>query len=88
MNLSKYTANMTLENYDSLVKHIQNIGKALRQNAYVVINRNVTTRAGLTTATACFKISPKVLRVKAISVVIAFSILYIPNYSLLLEPTF
>ena len=47
MNLSKYTANMTLENYDSWSKHFQNVGKTLRQNAHVVINRNVTTRAWL-----------------------------------------
>lgn len=43
-----YTASMISENYDSLVNHIQSIGKALRQDAHVVINRNVTTRAWLT----------------------------------------
>lgn len=43
-----YTTSMISENYDSLVKHIQSVGKALRQDAYVVINRNVTTRAWLT----------------------------------------
>lgn len=46
--MSKYTTGMISENYDSLVKHIQSVGKALRQDAHVVINRNVTTRAWLT----------------------------------------
>lgn len=36
------------ENYESLVKHIQNIDNALRQDVHVVINRNVTTKAWLT----------------------------------------
>lgn len=45
MGMSQYTTGMISENYDSLVKHIQSVGKALRQDAHVVINRNVTTRA-------------------------------------------
>lgn len=39
---------MISDNYDSLVKHIQGVGTALRQDAYVVINRNITTKAWLT----------------------------------------
>ena len=46
--MSKYTTSMISGNYDSLVKHIQRVGKALRQDAHVVINRNVTARAWLT----------------------------------------
>ena len=34
--------------FESLVKHIQNTSEALRQDARLVINRNVTTRAWLT----------------------------------------
>ena len=48
MDISRYTTSMISENYDSLVRHIQSVGKALRQDAHVVINRNVTTRAWLT----------------------------------------
>lgn len=44
----QHTTNMLSESYDSLVKHIQSVGEALRQDAHVVINRNVTTRAWLT----------------------------------------
>lgn len=46
--MNKYITDLTSENYDSLVKQIQSVGDALRQDAYVVINRNVTTRAWLT----------------------------------------
>lgn len=34
--------------FDALVKHIQTVGSALQQDARLVINRNVTTRAWLT----------------------------------------
>ena len=34
--------------FDALVKHIQSVGDALQQDARLVINRNVTTRAWLT----------------------------------------
>ena len=34
--------------FESLVKHIQNTSEALQQDARLVINRNVTTRAWLT----------------------------------------
>ena len=34
--------------FDALVKHIQSVGDALKQDARLVINRNVTTRAWLT----------------------------------------
>ena len=34
--------------FDALVKHIQTVGDALQQDARLVINRNVTTRAWLT----------------------------------------
>ena len=34
--------------FDALVKHIQSVGNALQQDARLVINRNVTTRAWLT----------------------------------------
>lgn len=46
--MNKYITDLTSENYDSLVKQIQSVGDALRQDAYVVINRNVTARAWLT----------------------------------------
>ena len=39
---------MITDNFNSLVKQIQDVGEALRQDAHVVINRNVTTRAWLT----------------------------------------
>lgn len=48
MDITKHTANRITESFDSLVKHIQSMGEALRQDAHVVINRNVTTRAWLT----------------------------------------
>ena len=35
------------EDFESLVKHIQHASKALQQDARLVINRNVTTRAWL-----------------------------------------
>ena len=34
--------------FDTLVEHIQSVGDVLRQDAYVVINRNITSRAWLT----------------------------------------
>ena len=34
--------------FDTLVEHIQGVGDVLRQDAYVVINRNITSRAWLT----------------------------------------
>lgn len=48
MDIAKYTTNPITESFDSLVRHIQSVGDALRQDAHVVINRNVTTRAWLT----------------------------------------
>ncbi len=36
------------EDFDSLVRHIQHTSDVLQQNARLVINRNVTTRAWLT----------------------------------------
>lgn len=45
---NRHTTDIISENYDSLVKHIQDTGDALRQDAHVAINRNITTRAWLT----------------------------------------
>ena len=36
------------EDFDTLVSHIEKVGNALQQDAHVVINRNVTSRAWLT----------------------------------------
>jgi hypothetical protein len=47
MNMDKTEKNKNVD-FESLVKHIQNTSEALQQDARLVINRNVTTRAWLT----------------------------------------
>ena len=47
-NIPRQAKELTLENYDSLVKQIQIVDNALRQDVHVVINRHVTARAWLT----------------------------------------
>lgn len=48
MDIAKHITNQMAASFDSLVKHIQSVGDALRHDAHIVINRNVTTRAWLT----------------------------------------
>ena len=44
----KNSANQFSENFETLVTQIKSIGDALQQDARVVINRNITTKAWLT----------------------------------------
>jgi len=44
----KNSANQFSENFETLVTQIKSIGEALQQDARVVINRNITTKAWLT----------------------------------------
>ncbi len=46
--MSAKAQNKNPDDFDSLVKHIEKVGNVLRQDAHVVINRNITTRAWLT----------------------------------------
>ncbi|MBO4871132.1 MAG: DUF1016 family protein [Muribaculaceae bacterium] len=47
-NILSYSNNQLAINYESLVNQIRNVGKALRQDAHLIINRNITVRAWLT----------------------------------------
>lgn len=47
-DIIKHSANHFSENFETLVSQIKSIGDALQQDARVVINRNITTKAWLT----------------------------------------
>ena len=47
-DIIKHSANQFTENFETLVSQIKSIGDALQQDARVVINRNITTKAWLT----------------------------------------
>ena len=47
-DIIKHSANQFSENFETLVSHIRSVGEALQQDAHVVINRNITTKAWLT----------------------------------------
>ena len=47
-DIIKHSAYQFSENFESLVTQIKSIGEALQQDARVVINRNITTKAWLT----------------------------------------
>lgn len=47
-DIIKHSANQFSENFETLVTQIMSIGEALQQDARVVINRSITTKAWLT----------------------------------------
>lgn len=47
-DIIKHSTNQFSENFETLVSQIKSIGEALQQDARVVINRNITTKAWLT----------------------------------------
>lgn len=48
MTMEKSIDKMNTGDFESLVQHIQTVGNVLQQDARLIINRNVTTRAWLT----------------------------------------